>query len=145
MGGAFYLDGVDEVESEGLGDEVIGALLVVELTVALSDLLEEVVGGDWLVWLEDVVDDAAECLVINAGALRDGSDLVGEVVGANGEAEEGIDGAAAHVVAVDEADGGDVALGGEGEHVGGVEEEELARLREIKLTLRRMLLQMILF
>lgn len=42
MGGAFFLDGVDEVESEGLGDEVIGALLVVELAVALGDLLKEV-------------------------------------------------------------------------------------------------------
>ena len=128
MGGAFYLDGVDEVESEGLGDEVVGALLVVELAVALGDLLKEVIGGDWLAWLEDVVDDAAEGLVVDAGALGDGSDLVGEVVGADGETEEGIDGAATHVVAVDEADGGDVALGGEGEHVGGVEEEELAEV-----------------
>ena len=128
MGGAFYLDGVDEVESEGLGDEVVGALLVVELAVALGDLLKEVIGGDWLAWLEDVVDDAAEGLVIDGGALGDGSDLVGEVVGADGETEEGIDGAATHVVAVDEADGGDVALGGEGEHVGGVEEEELAEV-----------------
>ena len=37
--------------------------------------------------------------------------LVGEVVGADGEAELGVVGQAAHVVAVDEAHGGDVALG----------------------------------
>ena len=34
-----------------------------------------------------------------------------EVVGADGEAELGVVGQAAHVVAVDESHGGDVALG----------------------------------
>jgi hypothetical protein len=54
--------------------------------------------------------------------------LVGEVVGADGEAVEGVVALVAHVVAVDEADGGDVALGGEGEDVGGIEEEVLAEV-----------------
>ena len=51
-----------------------------------------------------------------------------EVVGADGEAELGVVGQAAHVVAVDESHGGDVALGGETEDIGGVEEEVLAEV-----------------
>ena len=49
---------------------------------------------------------------------------MGEVVGPNGELVEGIQGGAAHVVAVDEPHSGDIALGGEGEDVGCVEEKE---------------------
>ena len=51
-----------------------------------------------------------------------------EVVGADGEAELGVVGQAAHVVAVDESHGGDVALGGEAEDIGGIKEEVLTEV-----------------
>ena len=54
--------------------------------------------------------------------------FVGEVVVADGEAVLGVVGGTAEVVAPDEADGGDFALGGEGEDVGGVEEKVLAEV-----------------
>ena len=54
--------------------------------------------------------------------------LMGEVVFADGEAVLGVIGATAEVVAPDETDGGDLALRGEGEDVGGIEEEVLAEI-----------------
>ncbi len=54
--------------------------------------------------------------------------FVGEVVVADGEAVFGVVGGTAEVVAPGEADGGDFALGGEGEDVGGVEEKVLAEV-----------------
>lgn len=65
--------------------------------------------------------------VVMIGILE-GVDLVWEVVSPDGELVEGIQGGAAHVVAVDETHCGDIALGGEGEDVGGVEEEVLAEV-----------------
>ena len=54
--------------------------------------------------------------------------LVGEVVVADCEAVDGVVTLVTHVVAVDEADSGDIALGGQGEDVGRIEEEELAEV-----------------
>ena len=54
--------------------------------------------------------------------------FVGKVVVADGEAVLGVVGATAEVVAPDEAHGGDFALCGQGEDVGGVEEEVLAEV-----------------
>ncbi len=54
--------------------------------------------------------------------------FVGEVVVADGEAVLGVVGATAEVVAPDEAHGGDFALCGQGENVGGVEEEVLTEV-----------------
>ena len=113
---------------ESLGDEVGGALLVLEVAVAGGDLVEELVGGDGFSWLEGVADDVAEGVVVDG--LGGGKDVgtLGEVVGADGEVVLGVVGVAAEVVAADEADGGDLALGGEGEYVGSVEEEVLAEV-----------------
>ena len=54
--------------------------------------------------------------------------LVREVVVADGEAIDSVVALVAHVVAVDEADSGEVALGGKGKDIGRIEEEVLAKV-----------------
>ena len=113
---------------EGLGDEVGGALLVLEVAAVGGDLVEELVGGDGFSWLEGVADDVAEGVVVDGLGGGKGVGTLGEVVGADGEVVLGVVGVAAEVVAADEADGGDLALGGEGEDVGDIREEVLAEV-----------------
>ena len=114
----------DEVEAEGLVEEGGGAVVLLEVAVAGGDLVVEVVLGEGVAGLEDVVDDVAEGVVVDAcgAGCRWGVYLAGEVVGADGESELGVFGVVSHVVAVGVSDGGDVALGGDGEDVVGAGE-----------------------
>ena len=106
-----------------------GAGLLLELAVAGGDLGHEFVGGYGLAGLEDVGDALGEDGAVHDAA--DGGGLVGgmgEVVGADGEVELGEVGVVAEVEAADVAHGGDLALGGDGEDVVGVDEEVLAEV-----------------
>ena len=114
----------DEVEAEGLVEEGGGAVVLLEVAVAGGDLVVEVVLGEGLAGLEDVVDDVAEGVVVDScgAGCRWGVYLAGEVVGADGESELGVFGVVSHVVAVGVSDGGGVADGGDGEDVVGAGE-----------------------
>ena len=69
---------------------------------------------------------AVAALGVGLGSIALG--FVGEIVVADGESVLGVVGATAEVVAPDKAYGGDFALCGQGEDVGGVEEEVLAKV-----------------
>ena len=103
-------------------EEGVVAVVLLDLAVAGVDLADEVAGGDGLARLEDGGDDVTEGVVADGGGFvvtKGGGDLVWEVVGADGEAELGVVGVAAEVVAADVAHSGDLALGGEREDVVG--------------------------